>query len=62
LLSLTLLMSGILADDPHGAMAPDDLALSANALDRSPHFHSEFSIQLALLGSRQWWSPSYLAR
>src|SRR4051794_7039245 len=40
-LSLTLLVLGIFADDPHDALATDDLALRADPLDRRTYFHDE---------------------
>jgi len=38
-LSLTLLVSRILADDPHDAFAPNDLAVPANPLHRCLYSH-----------------------
>jgi hypothetical protein len=40
-LSLTLLMLGIGAKDPHHSLAPDHLALVTHRFDRAPDFHGE---------------------
>src|SRR5690242_16175176 len=40
LLSLTLLVARIVADDPHDALAAHDLAVLAPDLDRRTYFHS----------------------
>jgi hypothetical protein len=37
--ALTLLVAAILADDPHHTIASYDLAVAANTLDGSTHFH-----------------------
>src|SRR5215213_4583382 len=41
-LPLPLLVSRVLADHEHTAMAPDDLALLAHRLDRRSYFHDPF--------------------
>src|SRR5262249_29147388 len=41
--SLTLLVAWVGADDPHDALAPDDLALLAPRLDRRTNFHARDS-------------------
>jgi hypothetical protein len=38
-LSLPLFMTRFFADDAHGAVAPDYLAVSADSLNRSAYFH-----------------------
>jgi len=38
-LALTLLMTAILADDAHNTIAPYNLAVTTNTLDRSTYFH-----------------------
>ena len=38
-LALTLLVTGVLADDPHDALAPNHLALVANLLDARTDLH-----------------------
>jgi hypothetical protein len=42
-LSLSLFMPGFFADNPHHAIAPDNLAVSANLLYRRPYFHDSIS-------------------
>jgi hypothetical protein len=37
--ALALLVAAILADDPHHTVAPNDLAVATDTLDRSTHFH-----------------------
>jgi len=37
--TLALLVAAVLADDPHHTLAPDDLAVSADTLDRCTYFH-----------------------
>src|SRR5215471_8247705 len=39
LLTLSLLVLRVLADHPHDALPPDDLALVADLLHRRPDFH-----------------------
>jgi len=38
-LTLTLLMTRVLADHAHDTLTPDDLAIAADFFDRSQHFH-----------------------
>jgi hypothetical protein len=37
--ALALLVAAILADDPHHTLAPYDLAVTTDTLDRSAYFH-----------------------
>jgi hypothetical protein len=37
--TLALLVAAILADDAHHSVAPDDLAVAADTLDRCTYFH-----------------------
>ena len=40
-LALSLLVTRILANDPHGTFTLNDLALNANLLYRRSHFHDD---------------------
>ena len=37
--TLALLVAAILANDPHHTLAPDDLAVTTDTLDRCAYFH-----------------------
>lgn len=46
LLALLLLVLGVLADDPHNSLAPNDLTLDADGFDRCSDFHGEFLFRI----------------
>src|SRR5215510_11028662 len=53
-LPLPLLVTGVLTDDQHGAVAPDDLALLAHRLHRRSYLHGSFQ---GLFPSPRLWPP-----
>src|SRR5881397_2915547 len=56
-LPLPLLVTGVLADDQHRAVAADDLALLAHRLDRRSYLHDPFRVGVQ---RQRLWLPGRL--